>query len=244
MCGCAPYNVNIRMQVIIIAGDSWSSNSLRSTASLEFYNHRNCLAQQLRNRLDPAVLVDTWAECGNSDHQQLSLLVQGLRHTPADWRITVVFGWSDWTRNTECDWRAESVSKDWQTARRTSLDRCVQLLRELECERVLHWGGQGQTPREIIPATHTVLYQDYAHEQFGHPPNRAGMLTKATSDPNNTVQRHFPDTNTKLARELDRSTRKLITYKHSHPRQYPDLGHLAWDLYAPLADKIVNTLQQ
>ena len=50
----------------------------------------------------------------------------------------------------------------------------------------------------------------------------------------------FPRSDRKLVKRWEKAHTRLKTYRDRNPKQFPDGGHLAWNLYGPLIDKINN----
>ena len=223
--------------LVICAGDSWSIDTYYTAANLEFYPPQQSLAHQLQRSLGSDVTVASWAQQGSNLTAQTQRLLQGVEHAAKQTRITVVMGWTDWARELNGNvrtWRFEhpEYSRDYAQSRASALriqQQCVDKLRKLH---MLHWGGHSHVPELDFPNTHTVIAEDYC-ASLGHPPSTTGTLTyyKPTLE-------LFPDTDVGVAKRVDKSNARIRKYRHSHPRDYPDGGHLAWDRY----DKLVNTI--
>ena len=223
--------------VVIVAGDSWSIDNFYDVRNVEFYPPQQSLAHQLQQRLGTATLVTSWALQGTNLTAQTERLRQGTEHALAHTQITVVMGWTDWARELNGSvytgrFEHPEYSPDYAQSRASALGIQQECVDQLSNLHMLHWGGHSHVPELDFPNNHTVIAEDYC-ASLGHPPSTTGTLTyyKPTLE-------LFPDTDPRLAKRVDKQNRKIIEYRHSHPRDYPDGGHLAWDRY----DELVNTI--
>jgi len=222
---------------IIVAGDSWSIDTYHTARNLEFYPPQQSLAHQLQRRLGNRVTVASWAQQGSNLTAQTKRLLQGIEHDEQHLQITVVMGWTDWSRELNGNvhtWRFEhsEYSQDYAESRASALKIQQQCVNSLSDVHMLHWGGHSHVPQLKFPTNHTVIEPDYC-ASLGHPPSTTGTLTyyKPTLE-------LFPATDPGLAKRIDKQNARVRKYRHRHPREYPDGGHLAWDRY----DKLVNTI--
>jgi hypothetical protein len=224
-------------QIVIVAGDSWSINNFYDVRNVEFYPPPQSLANQLQTRLGRGAIVTSWATQGTNLTTQTERLLQGTEHALGQYAITVVMGWTDWARELNGNvhtfrFQHPDYHPDYEQSRRVAhgiQQQCVDSLSHL---RMLHWGGHSHVPQLEFPTNHTVIEPDYC-ASLGHPASTTGTLTyyKPTLE-------LFPDTDPGLAKRVDKQNQTMIEYRHSHPREYPDGGHLAWDRYT----KLVNTI--
>lgn len=222
---------------VIVAGDSWSINNFYDVRNVEFYPPQQSLERQLQQRLGTSSTVTSWAMQGTNLTAQTQRLLQGIEHASKHTRITVVLGWTDWARELDgCvhsfRFHHKAYNPDYVRSRAAALKIQQQCVDSLSDVHMLHWGGHSHVPQLEFPTNHTVIEPDYC-ASLGHPASTTGTLTyyKPTLE-------LFPRTDPEIAKRTDQQNQTIIEYRHSHPREYPDGGHLAWDRY----EKLVNTI--
>ena len=234
----------------IILGDSWSSTSLNTLLSTQFYPFDHSLFMHMRARYGRD--VHCWAEAGQSDLHQLQRLRWGLRgceHTP----VRVLWGWTDWSRCIGFDSNSRRFlpSPHRSDNYTVNLNIIQQLMLENFQDPVLanvefyHWGGHSPVwfNSADAPGTHTVITHDFAHSHCGAPKNSGISTYVGVARDNNwthSVQDLWPTTPDETAQRLERLLLKHHNWRQRSPKLYPDGGHLAWKNYS----KLVQLLPQ
>lgn len=225
----------------IILGDSWSSTSLNTMLTHEFYPFDHSLFQHMRSRYGRD--VHCWAEAGQSDLHQLQRLRRGLRgceHTP----VRVLWGWTDWSRCVGFDTNSRRFlpSPHQHDNYSTNLKIIQQLMLENFRDPVLtnvefyHWGGHAPVwfNADDAPGSHTVITHDFAQSHCGAPKNSGISTHVGVAKGNNSVQDLWPTTPVETAQRLERLLLKHHNWRQRNPKLYPDGGHLAWKNYTKL----------
>ena len=233
----------------IVLGDSWSAISLNNLLADEFYEFEDCIFNRLRNQF-PKEIVHPWAECGIGALEQLDRLRDATKGQPLD-DVKILWGWTDWTRCLGYDWDNccymtpsmydPNIQVCYEKVQ-SEFVRCWNEINNIHKVTVYHWGGKGRVWLEDmtrLKGTHHILYRDYPHECYNTPSNYAmsSHLDFVGWQPTLEI---FPRSDRKLVKRWEKAHTRLKTYRDRNPKQFPDGGHLAWNLYGPLIDKINN----
>ena len=253
------------MANLIVAGDSWSTSQLTTDATHWQIGYPAQLSIANRLRSCGHFVYET-AVGGDSMLRQLDILDQMFGsngdniHTTVDY---VVFGWTEWTRDTEL---IAAINEDITNAPVLSsnfLQERQQVLEQLQAKflefssrwpsvEFLHWGGQAPVCIDMnkLGAQHHVLYKDFAWEEFEALPNNSHLYSTTTRsisilESNKWIRRVFPGTSKELANtiavEINTRLRSLLSRE---PSQYfPDGGHISFHCYAPLIGLINAHIQ-
>ena len=255
------------MANLIVAGDSWSTSQLTTDATHWQIGYPAQLSIANRLRSCGHFVYET-AVGGGSMLRQLDILDQMFGsngdniHTTVDY---VVFGWTEWTRDTELKAatfsdraliNATVLSSNFLQERQQVLEQLQAKFLEFSSRwpsvKFLHWGGQAPVCIDMskLSAQHTVMYKDFAWEEFEAMPNSShlyGAAPKSVSirKCNKWIRRVFPGTSKELANtiavEINARYRSLLTLE---PSQYfPDGGHISFHCYSPLIDRINAHIQ-
>ena len=245
------------MANIIVAGDSWSVSQL--TTNIGFWKDDYTAQLSIVNRLrSSGHYVFEAAVAGSSILRQLDILETLFRRGLDDFKSAdyVVFGWTEWTRDTPMNQPhinvsdVPALSSDYVQERQRVLDRIQARFLKFSSRwpsvKFLHWGGQAPVCIDMnkLGAQHIVLYKDFAWEEHEAMPNNShlygmhqffnvGKLRKL-------IQRVFPGTSKQLAStiafELNARSRSLLTLEPS--KYFPDSAHISFHYYTPLIDLI------
>ena len=256
------------MANIIVAGDSWSSSQLTANANDIFEGCAYPAQLSVANRLrSSGHFVHEAARGGDSMLRQLDILEE-LFSSPSKRMYAsvdyVVLSWTEWYRDTALQKVATLPDRTQVPALPSSfLQERQQVLDQVEARFLefssrwpdvpfLHWGGQAPVCIDMskLSAQHTVMYKDFAWEEFEAMPNSShlyGAAPKSVSirKCNKWIRRVFPGTSKELANtiavEINARYRSLLTLE---PSQYfPDGGHISFHCYSPLIDRINAHIQ-
>ena len=256
------------MANIIVAGDSWSSSQLTANANDIFEGCAYPAQLSVANRLrSSGHFVHEAAHNGDSMLRQLDILEE-LFCSPSKRMYAsvdyVVLSWTEWYRDTALQKVATLPDRTQVPALPSSfLQERQQVLDQVEARFLefssrwpdvpfLHWGGQAPVCIDMskLSAQHTVMYKDFAWEEFEAMPNSShlyGAAPKSVSirKCNKWIRRVFPGTSKELANtiavEINARYRSLLTLE---PSQYfPDGGHISFHCYSPLIDRINAHIQ-
>jgi hypothetical protein len=245
------------MANIIVAGDSWSVSQL--VTNIGFWQDDYTAQLSVANRLrSSGHRVFETAVAGSSILRQLDTLEMLFRRDLDDFRSAdyVVFGWTEWVRDTNMN-QPHIRPRDVPTMPGSFLQERQQVLDRIQARflkfssqwpsvKFLHWGGQAPVCIDMtkLGAQHTVLYKDFAWEEFEALPNNshlygmhqflsAGKMRKWT-------QRVFPGTSKQLANAIafDLNARRHSLLKLAPSQYFPDGGHISFHCYTPLIDLI------
>lgn len=229
--------------MIYVVGDSWSSTNIN--------DERYPLVQSLSARLERAGFdVETVAAPGNNMLTQLHLLEQLTPRTTD----TIVFGWTDLFRN----WGENQTSptgilpgfdraQDYAVALASAAQQVWSTVGEIAPgAQWIHWGAQAQVVVDDLPPGHAVIYRDYAHQQYGAPRRSSHLSTWTTGQCNSSrITEHLLESFT-LGNDyyaaVDQQARVNTHCVRNH-ELFPDGGHLSWNLYTPLEEKICRTIR-
>ena len=256
------------MANIIVAGDSWSSSQLTANANDIFEGCAYPAQLSVANRLrSSGHFVHEAAHNGDSMLRQLDILEE-LFSSPSKRMYAsvdyVVLSWTEWYRDTALQKVATVPDRTQVPALPSSfLQERQQVLDQVEARFLefssrwpdvpfLHWGGQAPVCIDMskLSAQHTVMYKDFAWEEFEAMPNSShlyGAAPKSVSirKCNKWIRRVFPGTSKELANtiavEINTRLRSLLSRE---PSQYfPDGGHISFHCYAPLIGLINAHIQ-
>jgi len=229
---------------IYVAGDSWSARTLNDE---ENYPQHLALGARLQ-RLMPAQTVITVAEPGTSTSEQIRAAAD--RAESGD---VVVLGWSDWCR--EYDIRTGAKGQIIYSSERQAWD---DLLAQAQASiqdlwstipqwvHVIHWGGQSAVWADV-PDDHTIAYDDYARRVYTTPSRHLSVQTLATAQATQRhCRQHLLESFAPGDRLDDAVERAVSINRHCalNPRLFPDGGHLAWNYYDALANRLQQLIQQ
>ena len=192
------------------------------------------------------LLLPNFAELPN-EFNTPPLIIVGSRL--AD--VKILWGWTDWTRCLGYDWdnccymeprmHDPAIQICYEKVQ-SELVRCWNEINNVHKLTVYHWGGKGRVWLEDmsrLKGTHHILYRDYPHECYNTPTNYA-MSSHLDFEGWQSTLEIFPRSDRKLVKRWEKAHAGLKTYRDRNPKQFPDGGHLAWNLYGPLIDKINN----
>lgn len=234
----------------IVLGDSWSAICLNSLIADEFYKFEDSIFNRMREKF-PKEIIHPWAECGSDALNQINRLSVGFKGQPLD-DIKILWGWTDWTRCLGYDWD-NRVYMTPDNMYDPAIQICYQKVQSefvrlwngidnIHKVTVYHWGGKGRVWLEDMTrlrGTHHILYKDFPHECYNTPTNFA-MSSHLDFQGWQSTLEIFPKSDRKLVKRWEKSHGSLSAYRNANPKQFPDRGHLAWNLYGPLIDKINN----
>ena len=251
------------MANIIVAGDSWSVSQL--TTNIGFWKDDYTAQLSIVNRLrSSGHYVFEAAVAGSSILRQLDILETLFRRGLDDFKSAdyVVFGWTEWTRDTPMN-QPHSNPLGVPALPSSFLQERHKVLAQVQAKflefssrwpsvEFLHWGGQAPVCIDMskLSAQHTVMYKDFAWEEFEALPNTSHLYGPtprdiSIRDIDKWIRRVFPGTSKELANtiavEINARYRSLLTLE---PSQYfPDGGHISFHCYSPLIDRINAHIQ-
>jgi len=251
------------MANIIVAGDSWSSSQLTTNANDIFEGCAYPAQLSVANRLrSSGHFVHEAARNGDSMLIQLDILEELFSNACKGMYASVdyvVFGWTEWYRDTALQ-KVTTVPDRTQVPALPSsfLQERQQVLDQVEARFLefssrwpdvpfLHWGGQAPVCIDMtkLGAQHHVLYKDYAWEEFEALPNNShlyGAAPRSISirEMGKWIRRVFPGTSKELANtiavEIHQRHRSLLTLEPS--KYFQDGGHLSFYCYTPLITRV------
>jgi len=232
--------------MIYVVGDSWSSADIN--------DERYPLVQSLPARLERAGFdVQVVAEPGNNMLDQLHKLSL-LNPSASD---TIVFGWTDLFRNWGQNQDSPTgilpgfeAAQDYGEALTASAQEVWNTAGDIAPgSRWLHWGGQAQvvpTSTGYLPQGHTVIYRDYPSQQYGAPGRTPHLSTWTTGQCNSgRINEHLLASFTlgdDYYSAVDQQAR-INTHCVRNTELFPDGGHLSWNHYTELEQKICYTIR-
>jgi len=242
--------------LIIITGDSWSADRPGMSLQTEhFYPVRNSLGQRLQKKLDKPVI--NLAQVGSNDLLAAENVLRSCHYTDRDTLESVsiiIWGWTDWTRclpHIEVEDYPRPVPveytgdyfEDLAEVQRGLTENIREIENLLPSARFLHWGGHGSVLRDCVKdrQRHCVLFSDYAAERVGSPQNSKGLLSHSRPlDPNKL----WPRSNSDVHDAVSKQAEKIVDFKQTNTKQFPDCCHLAFEYYDWLEEKIICNLTQ
>lgn len=222
--------------MIIVLGDSWSSDVWQSPTGGTEYDPLRCLRSQIEQASGEFVLNFSYA--GSNLKYQLEKIPMTI---DPNTRASVLLAATDWYRDRISH---KITSETYEQALSSTRNEAAKAFRKLAKSHSnlawYHWGGQNCVWYEQdLPQNHTVLFRDYAHEVYGAPPAETG-LHSYWQGIKNFVAVKFSSNSKQEHKDLIRRTMDNIKYRASHPSLYQDGGHLNWCLYKDLVQRFLE----
>lgn len=219
-------------------GDSWSADIWQEPYRYPGYNPEHCLRRQIECESGEFVINFSRAAAGH-----VSQLEKIKTQIHPDTSARVLMAATDWYRDFIKDPLKFTGTYNQDLLKANAYLK--EILHNLETThpnlKWYHWGGQNCVwYKSILPQSHSVLYEDYAHEQYATLKTETGLTTWWDSL-DRFFNSHIPNTDKKQRKQLIKETVNCMKYRAVNTILFPDGGHLDWRLYKPLVTRFLET---